>query len=261
MATEGMAIEGMDFLAQNAFAFMLLFCRTGAALMSAPGWGEADLPAQVRLGFALAFTLLLLPGIAPTLPAPSGIGQAFGLVAVETVAGLLLGTAAKLFALSLPVAGQLAALSLGISNAIVFDPALAGQGGVLSRLFGLLAAVLVFATDLWLLPLAALVGSYRVLPAGLAFPAGDAAQLILGAVAGGFLLSVQLAAPFIIAALVFNGALGLLARLVPQLQVFFVALPIQVLGGLALLALLLSGIAAAWISAARTAITATLPGL
>jgi flagellar biosynthetic protein FliR len=249
-----------DFLAGQAFAFMLLLCRAGAALMSAPGWGEQDLPQTVRLGFALAFTLLLLPALAAALPPPpDSVGTAAALIAVETGAGLLLGTAARLFALALPVAGQIIALSLGISNAIVFDPILAGQGGVLSRLFGLLAAVLVFATDLWLLPLAAIAGSYRLLPAGLAFPAGDAAQLITQAVAGGFVLAIQLSAPFILAALVFNGALGLLARLVPQLQVFFVALPVQVLGGLVLLALLVGGIAAAWVGAARTALTAMLP--
>lgn len=249
-----------DFLAGQAFAFMLLLCRAGAALMSAPGWGEQDLPQMVRLAFALAFTLLLLPGLAPMLPAPpDAIAEAAGLIALETGAGLLLGTAARLFALALPVAGQMIALSLGISNAVIFDPVLAGQGGVLSRLFGLLAAVLVFATDLWVLPLAALAGSYRLLPAGLAFPAGDAAQLITQAVAGSFVLAVQLAAPFILAALVFNGALGLLARLVPQLQVFFVALPIQVLGGMVLLAMLIGGIAAAWVSAARTALTTLLP--
>lgn len=249
-----------DFLAGQAFAFMLLLARAGAALMSAPGWGEQDLPHTVRLGFALVFTLLLLPALAPALPAPpDAIGRAAALLVVETGAGLLLGGAARLFALALPVAGQITALSLGIANAIVFDPALAGQGGVLSRLFGLLAAVLIFATDLWLLPLAALAGSYRVLPAGLAFPAGDAAQFFVQALAGAFALAVQLASPFILAALVFNGALGLLARLVPQLQVFFVALPIQVLGGLLLLSVLLGGVAAAWIGAARTALSGLLP--
>lgn len=255
-------MELPDFLAGQAFAFVLLLCRAGAALMSAPGWGEADLPAPIRLGFALAFTLLLLPGMAPALPAPPDrIGHAAGLIVVETGAGLLLGMAARLIVLALPIAGQLAALSLGIANAVVFDPALAGQGGVLSRLFGLLAAVLVFATDLWQLPLAALAGSYRLLPPGLAFPAGDAAALITGAVAGGFALALQLAAPFVLAALVFNGALGLVARLVPQLQVFFVALPVQVLGGLALLAMLLGGISTAWLAAARGTIAAMLPGM
>lgn len=251
-----------DFLASGAFGFMLLLCRAGAALMSAPGWGEADLPAPVRLAFALAFTLLLLPGLAPSLPgAPAHVGTGAALVLVETAAGLLLGMAARLVALALPIAGQIAALMLGISNAIVFDPAMAGAGGVMSRLFGLVAAVLVFATDLWVLPLAAIAGSYRVLPVALAFPAGDAAHLIGEAVATGFRLSVQLAAPFILAALVFNGALGLLARLVPAMQVFFVALPVQVLGGLLLTALLLGGVAASWIASARASLSALLPGL
>lgn len=250
-----------DFLAGQAFAFMLLFSRAGAALMAAPGWGEADLPATVRLAFALAFTLLLLPVVAAGFPAaPGSPGPAMVMLAAETGIGVFLGMTARLIALALPVAGQLAALSLGISNAIVFDPALAGQGGVLSRLFGLLAAVLIFATDLWQLPLGAIAGSYAVFPAGGALPAGDLAQAVTGAVGAGFALAVQLAAPFVLAALVFNAALGLLARLVPSLQVFFVALPIQVLGGLALMALLVGGVAAAWLAETR-AVLAQMPGL
>jgi flagellar biosynthetic protein FliR len=124
-----------------------------------------------------------------------------------------------------------------------------------------MAAVLIFATELWQLPLAALAGSYAVLPPGGALPAGDLAQAVLTAVASGFALALQLAAPFVLAALVFNAALGLLARLVPSLQVFFVALPIQVLGGLALMALLVAGIAGAWLAALRSSLPAMLPGL
>jgi flagellar biosynthesis protein FliR len=250
-----------DFLAGGAFAFMVLFSRAGAALLASPGWGEADLPTTVRLAFALAFTLLLLPVVSVGFPpAPDSPGATLAILAAETGAGIFLGTAARLFALALPVAGQITALSLGISNAIVFDPALAGQGGVLSRLFGLLAAVLIFATDLWQMPLAAIAGSYAVFPAGGALPGGDLAQAITEAVAGGFTLAVQLSAPFLLAALVFNAALGLLARLVPSLQVFFVALPVQVLGGLVLMALLVGGVVAVWMTETRAAFT-LLPGL
>jgi flagellar biosynthetic protein FliR len=99
-----------------------------------------------------------------------------------------------------------------------------------------------------------------VFPAGGALPGGDLAQAITAAVAGGFTLAVQLAAPFLLAALVFNAALGLLARLVPSLQVFFVALPVQVLGGLVLMALLVGGVAAVWLTETRAAFV-QLPGL
>jgi flagellar biosynthetic protein FliR len=226
-------------LAPFAFHTLLLFARIGTAVMLLPGFGEAEVPPTVRLLLALALTLLLLPLLSPVLPPlPGQPAEMLRLLLLETLAGLWLGGLARLAVLALAMAGQSVALMLGLSSVLVQDPSL-GQGGTaLSRLFGLLAAVFVLSSGLYALPVSALAASYGVLPAGEPFPAGLAAEALAAAGADSLALALRLAAPFVLAAVLFNLALGLLARLAPQVQVYFVAVPAQILGGLALLGLL-----------------------
>lgn len=236
-------MEEAQFLAALpvlAFQAVLVFARLGAAVMLLPGLGEAELPASLRLGLGLTFVPVMLPVLAPSLPpVPDTVAEAARLVVIEVGIGLWIGSLARLVMLSLSVAAQFMAATMGLTSALVQDPAL-GQGGTaLSRLLGLAGVVAVMATGLHHLPLAALAESYGVLPAGAAFPAGTAVEAIVGAGAACLGLALRLAAPFLLGAVVANVALGLLARLAPQIQVYFVAVPGQVLAGLALLALLM----------------------
>lgn len=257
MEPAGLAAE----LPAWAFAFVLVLARVASACMLLPGIGEADLPATVRAGFALSFTLLILPTVAPLLPAPPADSlAALLMVAGEAVTGLWLGWLARLVMLALPMAGQIAAGMIGLANVLQPDALLGAQSSALSRLFGLAAPVAIMAAGLHALPLAALQGSYTVLPAGAPLPSGDATEAIVGAVAGSFALALRLAAPFVLAAIVWNVALGLLTRLVPQLQVYFSAMPGQILGGFVLLALLSGAVLSAWLDEVRAVLSAS-PGL
>lgn len=244
-----------------AFAFILVLSRVASACMLIPALGEAELPATVRAGFAMAFAILVLPVVMPLLPPPpADMLTALMLVATEAVTGLWLGWLARLIMLALPMAAQIAASMVGLANVLQPDAALGPQSTALARLFGLAAPVLILSSGLHALPLAALAGSYAVLKPGTSLSGGDAAEEVLVAVAESFSLALRLAAPFVLASIVWNVALGLLTRLVPQLQVFFTAMPGQILGGFILLSLLAGTILAAWSEAARTMLT-TLPGL
>ena len=248
-----------------AFIFVLVLARVASAFMLLPGLGEAELPAPVRAGLAVAFTLVLLPVVGPDLPPMPDAGLAALLVVVgEVVVGLWLGWLARLLMLALPMAGQIIGGVIGLANVLQPDAALGPQSTALARLFALAAPVAIMAAGLHALPLAALEGSYHVLPPlaadGLSLPAGDAAQAIMVAVSASFALALRLAAPFVLAAIVWNFALGLLSRLVPQLQVYFAVLPGQIAGGFVLLALLSASVVAAWLVAMRAGF-ATLPGL
>jgi flagellar biosynthetic protein FliR len=127
-----------------------------------------------------------------------------------------------------------------------------GQTSALSRLFGLVPPLLLLSSGLYMVPVSALAASYAVIPAGSVLPAADAVTLVVRGVAGSFALAVRLAAPFILAGTVWQIALGLIARLVPSLQVYQLALPGQVLGGMMLLAVTLPVLLAAWLEAARS---------
>lgn len=257
-------VEGADPLAALpvlAFQAVLLLARLGAAAMVLPGLGEAEVPAQIRLGIGLALVVLLLPGLAPDLPAaPDAAAEALRLIAIEAVVGLWLGGLARLVAMAMAVAGQAIALLLGLAQALVPDPATGGQGTATARFLALAAAVVVLSTGLYAIPLRALAESYASFPAGAPFPAGPAAEAFAAAAGDSLALSLRLAAPFVVAAIVLNVALGLLARIAPQVQVYFIAVPGQVLVGLALLAAVLPPLLATFAEAARAAFLA-LPGL
>jgi flagellar biosynthetic protein FliR len=243
-----------------SFGFMLVLARFGAAMALLPGLGEATAPAMIRAGLALGVTLLLLPVLLPLLPPLPDAGlTAAGMVAAEVVTGLWLGWLARLVCLALPMAGQFIAYLLGLATVLQPDPQQGGQTTALSALFGLAAAVAVLASGLYALPLSALAGSYRLVPPGTLLPAADGAQMAVAAVGSAFALALRLAAPFVLAAIVWHTAVGLIARLVPRLQVYFVAMPGQIVGGLALLASVATIILSTWQDALRAAL-ASLPG-
>lgn len=225
--------------------------------MLLPGIGEAEAPAIFRAGITLSLVLLVLPGVG--VIAPGDPWQSAAMVGAELLCGGVLGWLARCIALALPMAGQMISFMIGLSSVISPDPAL-GQSSAIMRLFSIAVPVLALQTGLWALPVAALSGSYGLVPPGHLIPVADSVQAALSAVIEAFGLALRLAAPFVIASAVWQVALGLLARLIPQLQIYFAAMPGQILGGLALLGLLSAGIAESWVGAARESLS-NLPGL
>ena len=240
-----------------AFAFALVLSRCGAAMALLPGLGESELPAVVRAGLTLALVVLILPGVGQ-VPLSDGWETAV-MVGAELLTGLMIGWLARSVTIALPIAGQIISFMAGLSNVISPDPVL-GQSSAFMRLFSLVMPVLVLKTGLWALPVAALLGSYRLVGPGHFLPVADGTEAALAAVASAFGLALQLAAPFVVASTIWQVALGLMSRLVPQLQVFFAAVPGQILGGLALLALVSAGLIGVWLDATQASFAA-LPGL
>jgi len=230
-----------QLLPAGAFVFLLAFARLGAILMVMPGIGEAYVAPPVRLALALALTLTVSPSIAPGLPALPG--SPFGLlflVGVEIVIGLFVGGIARLLITSLQVAGNIISLQSGLGSAMFFDPNQGAQGAAFANFMTLVGVTCIFAADLHLLLLRAAVDSYSLFPVGRALPSGEFAELAGRMVADSFLLGVQISAPFLVYGLIFNVGLGLLNRLMPTLQVFFIMTPIQIVVALGLFALTLS---------------------
>jgi flagellar biosynthetic protein FliR len=241
-----------------AFAFVLVLSRCTMAVMLLPGLGEAEPPATLRVGLSLGLVALVLPGVGIVRP-PDAAWRIVAMIGAELLCGGLLGWLARVLALSLSMAGQIISFMLGLSSVIQPDAAL-GQSSAMMRMFALVAPVLVLSTGLWALPVAALAGSYALVPPGGWLPMADSAQAVVNGVADGFVLSMRLAAPFVFASVVWHVAMGLTARLVPHLQIYFASIPGQVLGGLALLGILASGMLQAWTEAARAGFSG-LPGL
>ncbi|WP_376091912.1 flagellar biosynthetic protein FliR [Roseomonas sp. CCTCC AB2023176] len=234
--TEAELLAGLP---DAAFRAALLLARIGAAAMLVPGLGEAEIPAPLRLGVALAIVAAVFPVLAPALPnVPDAAADAVRLVALEVLTGLWLASLARLLATALALALQTAGGLLGLANVLVPDPALGSGATALGRLGSLAAALLVLSSGLYALPLRALVESYALMPPGAPWPAGAAAEEIAAAGGACLSLALRLAGPFVVAAVLLNLALALVSRVAPQVPVFVLGAPAQVLVAFALLALL-----------------------
>lgn len=235
-----------DFLPQETFGFLLIFTRLGAMVMVMPALGETSIPARVRLILSLSISFMIYGLVRESIPLIPDDPIALGiLLTIEVLIGLMIGFSVRLLVSALHVGGTVIAMQSGLAMAQAFDPAQGGQSSLVATFMTLLGVTLVFVTDLHHLMISAMHNSYMLFPIGSAIDVGSFAELIADTVANSFKLGLQIAAPIIVYALVFNAGLGIIARLVPQLQVFFVAMPINITMGFIILAVVLSA-AMAW---------------
>ncbi len=221
-----------------AAAFLLTFARVGTLVMLMPGVGDQLVSPRLRLAFAVLLTLVLFPMVRPLLPmqgetiaGPALIALLFG----EILVGLMLGLSVRMVLAALQTAGMVISQQLGLSYAMTVDPTQGGQQAAIGNFLALMGITLIMATDLHHIAIQAIGRSYVLLPPDAVPGMAEAARLALKAVARGFSLGLQIAAPFIVFGILFNVGLGVLARLMPQMQVFFVAVPASVLIGMLVL--------------------------
>ncbi len=234
----------LDFLPQLTMAFLLIFARVGTIFMSLPGFGEIFLSPRLRLSLALAVTFIMLPLLKDQFgPIPPNVPSLLLLLAHEILFGLFIGMIIRFVRASLQTAGAVIAQQAGVGFVTQIDPTQGGQGLVIGNFLAMFGVLLVFATDMHHLALAAIHDSYTIFPPSLPIDFGDFSESALKVFSSSFALAIQISAPFLVAGLVFQAALGVLSRLMPQLPIFFVALPVQIVGGFLLLAALLMTIA------------------
>jgi len=225
-----------------AAAFMLVFARVGAMVMLLPGLGETNIPVRIKLAIALLLTLIILPlhrtDYHVSLDALSAL---LVLMVYEILIGIVLGATARVTLSALQVAGAVVAQQLGLGFATSVDPTTQGQQGVLiGNFLTLLGVTMLFATDSHHLVIAALNDSYSIFSPGELVPSGDVAALATRAFAAAFKIGMQLSAPFLVFGLVFNIGLGVLARLMPQMQVYFVGVPLSIMSGFLIFAVVIA---------------------
>jgi flagellar biosynthetic protein FliR len=226
----------VSFLPAYGAAFILMFARVGTMLMLLPGLGEMSVPVRVRLTVALILTFVLFPLHRPDyaidLRQPGPVLLALG---QELLIGVVLGMTARLTISALQTAGSVIAQQLGLGFVTAVDPTQGQQGLIVGNFLTLLGVTLIFATDLHHLVIAGLHDSYRLFRPGEVPVVSDVTMLVTNTVAGAFRVGIQLSGPFLVFGLVFNIALGVLSRLMPQMQVYFVATPLSIMIGFLIL--------------------------
>jgi flagellar biosynthetic protein FliR len=226
----------LTILPEFAAAFAIVMARVGTLVMLMPGIGDRLIPVRMRLTFALLLTLLLLPIVRPTLPPLSGgIEPLVRIAILEVLIGLMIGTAVRITLFAMQLAGTVIAQQMALSFSSAVDPTSGVQNPTIATFLVLLATLLVFALDLHHLSIRGMHDSYLLLPPGAAPPVGDAAEMITRSFAAAFKSGIQISAPFLVFAIVFNIGLGVLSRLMPQMQIFFLAMPASILIGTVIL--------------------------
>jgi flagellar biosynthesis protein FliR len=231
----------ISWLPTLAAAFMLVFARVGATVMLLPALGETSIPVRVKLGIALLLTLIMLPLHQQAFQIDlQSMAPLLVLMVHEILIGIVLGATTRVTLAALQVAGAVIAQQMGLGFVTSVDPSQGEQGVLIGNFLTMLGVTLLFATDSHHLLIAALNDSYKIFAPGESIATGDVAALATSAFAAAFKLGLQLSAPFLVFGLVFNIGLGVLARLMPQMQVYFVGVPLSIFAGFLIFAAVLT---------------------
>lgn len=224
----------------------VVFVRVGAIVSLVPAFGEQSVPARVKLGLALAFMMIVAPA-APPAPAQAAAPAIAGLILAETVTGLFMGLMLRLFILALQVAGSIAAQSTSLSQLFggaTTDP-LPAMGHVL--VIGGLALATIMGLHVQIAEF--MINSYMLVPMGDVIPSDMLTRAGVAEISRAFALGFTLAAPFVIASLIYNVTLGVINKAMPQLMVAFVGAPAITAGGLIILMLAAPLMLSLWVEA------------
>jgi flagellar biosynthetic protein FliR len=251
----------VSFLPVFAAAFLLSFARIGTMVMLLPGLGELTVSPRVRLTIALVLTAVIMPlhrndyqiDLRAFGPVLLTLGQ-------EILIGVVLGMLSRLTIASLQIAGSVVAQQMGLGFVTAVDPTQGQQGILVGNFLAVLGVTLIFATDMHHLVIGALNDSYTLFKPGEIPIIGDVASLFGTTVAGTFRIGVQLAAPFLVFGLLFNLGLGVLSRLMPQMQVFFVGMPLSILVGFLILMLVLGAMMMTFLDYVEGVLRVMTPG-
>lgn len=226
----------------------IVFLRIGAAMAILPAFGERSIPERVRLVLALCFTVIVAPAVLPSVQPllESGLYNPIILFS-EVAVGLTIGIGLRLFVLALQIAGSIAAQSTSLSQ--IFGAAGVDPQPAIGHLMLVGGLALAVSTGLHVHIAELMIHSYDVFEPGKLFSADAFSTWGVARISRAFSLAFSLAAPFVVASLIYNIALGVINRAMPQLMVAFVGAPAITAGGLFLLFISLPILLSVWMAA------------
>jgi len=215
--------------------FLFVFIRAVAILALVPFFGSRSLPLMVKIGTALVLALILTPILSNDahLP-PDLIGLSIGLMR-ELLLGLAIGLITRLVFSAIEIAGQVTGIQMGYAVATIIDPQSNSQLSIFAQFYNLIAILIFFSLNMHLMFIVAIKESFQTIPPYAFKITGTLLEGIVTLTGQMFITAIRLGAPIMIGILSANIAMGILARTVPQLNVFIIGFPITILLGLLLL--------------------------
>ena len=243
---------GLIEISQDALlqAFVV-FLRVGGVVSFLPAFGERLVPAKVRLAGAFAFTMIVLPAVPPVTPPQDGVAI-MRLIISEAAVGVVLGLTLRMMVVALQMAASMIAQSTSLAQ--IFGGAATEPMPAIGHLLVIGGLALAVMAKLHVLVATAMIESYRLFPVASALDSADLADFGMAHISYCFRLAFCLAAPFVLAACIYNLALGAINRAMPQLMVVLVGAPAITGAGLVMLALLSPILLQVWLDALHAVI-------
>jgi len=230
----GIVSDLLAFSEGRVIVLVLALARVAGLFIMAPIFAARIAPMRVRAALAFFITLAMLPllGTEPPAAASSGPAVLLGMLAFETMIGFAIGLVAQMTFGAVQMAGQLAGIQMGIGLSNLIDPQTQEHITSLSQWQNLLALLVFLSIDGHHMLIRAVADSFRVLPLGGGMPAAAGFGLVMELAGGLFVVALKIASPVLVLLLLVNAAMGVLAKLIPQLNVFIVGFPLNVAAGL-----------------------------
>lgn len=222
----------------------VVFLRVSALVSLLPAFGEQSVPVRVKLAISIAFTFIISPAVTPTQFSlqPNTL---YWICLTEITAGFLLGVGIRLLVLALQTAGSIAAQSTSLAQ--ILGGAVAEPVPAMGHILVMGGLALAVMAGLHVRVAEMVILSYEMLPMG-RFPSGsDVSEWGVDQIRHAFSLAFTLAAPFVILSVLYNVALGVINKAMPQLMVAFVGAPVITAGGLLLLCLAAPLLLSTWL--------------
>ena len=209
--------------------FLLIACRVTTILMIVPIFGGRSVPAPVKIGLSLLISLIILPlALVRAIPPSDEMPVYLTLVARELLIGALIGFTVQLLFTALQAAGHIVGLQMGFSLATVVNPVTADHASLIDQFYALFAALVFFTMNGHHALIVAIQQSFDLAPVGAAGLGLPPASVLLGWGRDVFSIAARISLPIVAALLLADVAMAVIARSVPQLNVFVVGMPAKV---------------------------------
>lgn len=220
------------------YPFFIVFVRLGGIFMTFPFLSDKYISIKIRLSLLLMITLALAPAVSQFVGTPPVAISGLSLVIFkELLIGILLGLGARLFMFAINIAGDFMAANMGLQSASMFDPTTQSNSTAVSRLISIIALLAFISLDFHLYIIQAFIESYNLIEFNSNLDKGAVMLAIISSVTKLTVLGVKMASPVVATNLIINLSLGVLNRLIPQIHVFFISMPLTMLIGVFILVL------------------------
>lgn len=215
---------------------LLIFVRTIGIIALAPVFGHRTIANQAKAGLALALALFIFPATPTTQIVTANLLPYFFLVVRELIMGMMFGFVTKLVFIAVQFAGEIIGIDIGFGIVNVIDPISSEQISIIGTFKNLIALIIFLMIDGHHTILQALASSFKMVPLGGIQFNELLAQGLISMTATVFVMAIKIAAPVITALFLTSVALGIIARTVPQMNVFIVGFPLKIGVGMVMLA-------------------------